>query len=233
MPQIYHFDSPNEEWKAIRRQYITATEAAALFQLGNQSIAAVAQDKLFPGEPVPKNEYMLIGNILEPAVLKAFELRAGIKAYPAHPDKIVFVAHDSSRLSATPDGKYRDADGKFYVVECKTTGSENPERAVANFVKWQTEVPKNYAIQVHTQMAVTGAKAGYIGCLLYLYPVPFIAYYIEHDAELEGLILEETDRFWKCIEQDKAFYPSKAKRARVIELLSKTQHLVHLSHHMG
>jgi len=108
---VFLFDGPNDEWKALRREYITATEASSLFQLGNQSIAAVAQGKL-EEVTIAKNEYMLIGNILEPAVLKAFELRAGIKAEPAHPEKVVFVTHDKVRLAATPDGKYKDYNGK-------------------------------------------------------------------------------------------------------------------------
>jgi len=80
---------------------------------------------------------------------------------------------------------------------------------------------------------VTRAKAGYIGCMLYQYPLPFVAYYMEHHPEIEELILEETDRFWNYMEQDKPFFASRTKRDKMVELLTKTQHLVHMSHDIG
>lgn len=229
MSQVFYFDGPNEEWKTLRRQYITATEAASCFQIGNKSIAAIAQEKIEPVE-FQKNEYMLIGNILEPSVLKAFELRMGINAQPAHPSKIVFVTHDTTRLAATPDGKYICDEGKFHLIECKTTGSKDPIKARQNFEKWRTEVPKHYALQVHTQMVVTGARHAFIGCMAYNYPLPFIAYAIHHDPRIEELLLEEVDRFWNCFDNNKVFHINSTKKKEMISLLKSTEELVYVSH---
>ncbi len=228
---VYYFDSPNEEWLALRKKYLTATESASLFQLGNKSIMAVAKEKIEPVS-IQKNEFMLIGNILEPAVLNSFKLRLNMDVKPAHESKIVMVTDEFSRLSATPDGKYIDDSNRWHLIECKTTGSADPIKAVVNFNKWYEGVPKHYAIQVHTQMAVTGIKSAYIGCILYQYPLPLIVYKIDFHETVHNLLLGEAQRFWDCFDNNKIFHINAAYKHKMLKCLDESASLVFVSHNM-
>jgi putative phage-type endonuclease len=225
--KILRFTDTNHEWRETRRKYITATEMASLFQLGNKSVTKLIEDKICPPEII-KNEFMTIGNILEPAVLKAFQIRCGIDARPACPDSVVMVTDEVHRIAATPDGKYFDG-WDWHLIECKTTGSADLNKAKENFNKWKREIPIHYLVQVHTQMLVTGVPSAYIGCLSYFYPLPFIAYKIEASAEVQSLMREAAQRFWQCFENDEIYHPI-ADREQVREMLKRTAHLHFISH---
>jgi len=223
--RTFIFDSPNQEWLEKRKQFVTGTELAALFNIGGtSSLSKVFQDKLNP-VTFEKNKYMLHGNILEPAVLEAFYLLAGIDAEKYLPGRKVFMAaHAKHQLSVSLDGKA----GEF-IVECKTTGSDNPERAKLNFDKWDEHVPLNYLLQVQAQLLVTGAPKAYIGCLGYNYPgrvTCFIAYEVFPNAELHEIILKAVKAFWKCFHEDLIYEISPETKKRVKELLLENQALL-------
>lgn len=220
------FSAGSDEWLQARLNYVTATEIGSLFKCGSKGIDKLMEEKLDPPEKI-KNEFMLIGNILEPAVIESFRIRMGINVQPAHPNKTLFMWHDKARLSATPDAKL-DYKDKFYNVECKTTGSKCPDRAEQNFLKWENGVPVHYAMQVHAQMAVTGARHSLIGCMGYIYPLPFVVYEITYNQEIEELMLEEVNKFWDCLENDKLFEHDSDKIKRIKKLIDDNQELVYI-----
>lgn len=222
---IHNFKPQSKEWLNARLKYITATESACLFEMGNKSIAKLMEEKLTPPEPI-KNEFMTIGIILEPAVIESFRVRMGLPVEPAHPTDTVFITHNEHRLSATPDGKL-EHEGEFYVVECKTAGSKCPERAMQNVAKWKDQCPIHYMIQVHTQLAVTGADKALIGVMGYTYPLPFIAYEITKSEEITKMLFEEADRFWHCLENDELFEVNKKYKRKLKKLLDEHAELVY------
>lgn len=224
---IHNFKPQSTEWLAARLKYVTATEAASLFELGNKSVSKLMEEKLLPPTPI-KNEFMTIGIILECAVLESFKVRMGVDVQPAHPTDTVFMTHNTHRLSATPDGKL-EHEGKFYIVEAKTAGSKCPERAMTNVLKWKDQCPINYMIQVQTQMAVTGIDQALIGVMGYNYPLPFIVYKLDRSEEITQMLFEEADRFWDCLENDKMFEINKQYKRKLKKLLDSHSELVYTS----
>lgn len=222
---VHKFKPQSKEWLEARLKYITATESASLFELGNKSVAKLMEEKLSPPEPI-KNEFMTIGIILEPAVLESFKVRMGLNVLPAHSTETVFVTHNTHRLSATPDGKLIHG-GEYYLIECKTAGSKCPERAFKNVEKWKTQCPINYMIQVQTQLAVTGVDKALIGCMGYVYPLPFVVYEIKRCEEITQMLFAEADRFWDCLENDKLFTVDKEKKRRLKKLIDLSAEMVY------
>jgi predicted phage-related endonuclease len=225
MAKVKLFTQGSEEWLRERLKYITATEVACLFRMGNQSVAKLMESKLDPPEKI-KNEFMTIGNILEPAVIESFRVRMNLNVQPAHPDKVVFMAHDDIRLSVTPDGKL-DHNGEFYIIECKTTGSKDVDKARENFEKWKDAVPVSYALQVQAQLMVAGVDKALIGCMGYIFPLPFVVYEINKNERIQEILTEEVTRFWDCLENNKMFKYNKDYIDEVKKLLAESEEMIY------
>lgn len=226
--KVFKFPEVNKEWLLLRQKYITATESACLFQMGNMSAATLMETKMTDPEPI-KNEFMLIGNIMEDSVLNSFKHRAGINALPADPDNIIMLVRDDIRLSATPDGK-AVIDGIPYLIECKTIGGMSLVNAKKRFLTWLDNPPLNYILQVQTQLLVSGVDQAMIGGMAYFFPVPFIIYEIRKSEKVHELLSEYAKRFWHCFETDEIYEVTEEVKTELKEALIESCEILYLSH---
>jgi putative phage-type endonuclease len=136
--------------------------------------------------PVPDNQYMRMGRILEPVVAKLFTEETGMrvrnpKAVYAHPKNKLYVA--------SPD---RLIVGKHAVLECKTGGDRQKGQ-------WEDgKVPLWYEVQVMWQLMVMGLEEAYIAALLG--GQEFIYRHIKYDPEIADYILKIVDKFMAMVE---------------------------------
>ncbi len=177
-------------WLAERQKSVGASEAAAAIGVSPwMTPVELWQIKTNRSAPIAENEAMAWGTKLEPIILDEYEDRTGASVgrrqefvrHPIHPI-----------MTATLDGMTED--GK--LVEVKTTnaftkgfGDEEAD-----------EIPDHYRIQIHHQMACTGATEADLvvligGQRLRIYPVA-------RDADLVNAIEDRVKAFWRCVESD-------------------------------
>lgn len=172
-----------------RRQFLTATDIPAILGVGKYKNAAdVYLEKTQAFTPWDGNDATRAGNLLEPAILEWARTRLG----PINEGD--WCVHENGINACTLDGRLPSGD----VVECKSHGIVGP----ADWDAWGKEgtddIPDVYAIQVQTQMLVTGAARTWIPALIG--GRGFVLYTMERHAGIQELILEASARFWKWVQ---------------------------------
>jgi predicted phage-related endonuclease len=139
-----------EDWHALRGQYITASNAAILVGADPYSSAA----KIKHPEPFNGNAYTFVGQMLESVVVNivnkvlgtAFELYENAKGHKEF--------YTEGHLGATPDAHMN----RKVLLECKTTQPKH-------FIKYAVVPPSKYLVQLIVQMMCTHTKEGYLAIL--------------------------------------------------------------------
>ena len=152
------------------------------------------------------NEAMRQGRDLEEYVARRFTEETGKKVRRAN---AIFYQEENPFMLANVD---RLIVGENAGLECKTASAYSAD-------KWKDgHIPESYEIQCHHYMAVTGADAWYIACVVL--GREFIWYKIERDEEtIQMLIQIETDFWYQNVLANKMPAPDGSKAAE--ELLSK------------
>ena len=133
-----------EEWLALRRNYITATDLVAIRGEVNwdDPLSTLRRKLGLEPEKAP-NARMTVGNILEKA-LRAYAMEAygsTIKAWKNQGE--VFYYDEANHLASTPDSIYTNEVDQDELLELKTGGTP-----------WLT-LPKRVVTQVHAQAATS------------------------------------------------------------------------------
>jgi len=123
------------------------------------------------------------GTYLEPALREWASDEIGIKFRPCQS----LVLADHPRVLATPDGI--DESGKT-VLELKSPGP----RTCDEWGEDESDAPDRYVIQVCQQILVTNADHGFLAALL---DGDLRVYHIERDRELEGVLVDSIEKFWR------------------------------------
>lgn len=181
-------DEKKNEWLEKRRNYITGTDAAALVGMAKYTnLFKVWLDKKGLAEPVEENQAMKMGKMLEPTILQLYQ-----DANPDH--KLVYVdgyeliTNESfPRLGASLDGW--DETEKC-PVDSKNIGFVTDEWGDAGSDK----IPDHYRVQLHVQMAVTGATHAKLAVLFH--GQDFRIYVIDRDEDLLKRINDNAEKFW-------------------------------------
>lgn len=149
-----HIVKTEADWLELRKQYITASEAAVLVGADPYS----SPGKLREPSTFTGNAYTRVGQILEPVVVNItndvlklegdsrfvlFETAEGYKEF-----------YTKGYLGATPDAH---ADHKV-LLECKTTQPKH-------FLKYGSVPPSKYLVQLLTQMICTDLEEGYLSIM--------------------------------------------------------------------
>jgi putative phage-type endonuclease len=175
-----------EAWLASRKDAIGASEVAAI--LGMSSFAGpweVWADKTNRIEDWKGNKSTRAGQVFEPAVLDHAESELG----PLR--RNIRLKHPSAPLAATLDAQVISTS---FPVEAKTTGIVGPV-----FGKWgdamTDEVPEYYLVQVHAQLAVTGAELAYLFALIAGRGV--VQFEIQRSESLSNHLLTIVSDWWQ------------------------------------
>lgn len=182
-------DLPREEWLELRRQGIGSSDAAAVVGLSPwHSALEVWLDKIGQAEEKGfdrrRQKKIRAGLAMEPIILALLNQETGLKprrynAILQHPEHPFMLANLDYRLPGNAP------------VEVKNTEDRRGEWNVPG------TAPEYYLIQVHHQIAVTGAEYGLLVALVNGWDLRII--YVERDEEICRLLVEREAAFWECV----------------------------------
>ncbi len=175
-----------QEWLKQRRAGIGGSDVAAIIGISKWRTALdVYNSKIGDVEDVD-NESKEWGRRLEPVVRQAYADKTGRSVkIPGE----MFRSAEHPFMIANLDGLCEDR-----VVEIKTAGTSQGWGESGT-----DEIPDYYLTQVQHYMTVTGKKLCDVAVLIGT--SDFRVYTIEHDPELEALIVKAEETFWKHVEQ--------------------------------
>lgn len=212
-PSIMPFDT-RDAWLAARRQFIGASEAAAVCGL-DPYMSAYALWAEKSGRIVDEHgsdgdisEAAYWGNTLEPLIANRYAEETGLalKDY----GRTTLMRGDHPHVVATLDREIL-APGAHGVLEIKAPGFLQRDN-------WVDGPPERHVIQLQAQLAVTGLSWGAIAALIG--GQDFRIYRVDRDQELIDLVLERVDEFMKCVREDMPPKPDGSEAtARVLKRL--------------
>lgn len=201
-------DMDHETWLQYRKKGIGGSDAGSICGLNPYSTAiSVFQDKTqMQAEEKADNEAMRQGRDLEEYVARRFTEETGKKVRRAN---AIFYKEEQPFMLANVD---RLIVGENAGLECKTASAYSAD-------KWKDgHIPESYEIQCHHYMAVTGADAWYIACVIL--GKEFIWHKIERDEEIIQMLIRLESDFWNDhVLAEKMPAPDGSKAAE--ELLAK------------
>ena len=173
----------HEDWLKARKNGIGGSDAGAICGLNPyRSAIAVYQDKISNDIEDFDNESMRIGRDLEGYVAERFMEATGKKVRCKN---AIIINEERPFMYANVD---RMVVGENAGLECKTASAYSAD-------KWADgNIPESYQIQCHHYMAVTGADAWYIACVIL--GKGFVYYKIERDEEIINNLIEIEKKFW-------------------------------------
>jgi putative phage-type endonuclease len=189
-----------EDWLAVRKQGIGASDAAAAVGLSPYQsplelwMIKTGRDSDMPKvDPNDESSPMYWGTILEPIVAQHYTKRTGnkvrrINSVLQHPDL------DKHWMLANLDYTVVGSD-EVQILECKTAGEFGSRL-------WRDGVPEYVQCQVQHQLAVTGKPAADVCVLICGQEIRI--YRIERDDELIARLIELERQFWHYVETDTA-----------------------------
>ena len=177
-------DLPHEEWLKYRKLGIGGSDAGSICGMNPyRSAIAVYQDKVTDEIEEFDNESMRQGRDLEDYVAHRFMEATGLKVRRAN---AIFQHDEYPFMFANVD---RMIVGENAGLECKTASAYSAD-------KWKDgHIPESYYIQCAHYMAVTGADAWYIACVVL--GREFIFQKIERDEELIQNLIKIEKEFWE------------------------------------
>ena len=192
-----------EDWLAMRRRDITASEIAALFgKHPYKTMLGLYADKagLVPPE-TEENDAMRRGRHMEAAILSA------CAEDPAFHGRTIerathYFRSPSLRLGATPDA---------YVIQGETLEPIDA-KSVASYVhdtQWADGAPPlHIQLQVLVQAMLMNAPRGWVACGVMNPEFPLYVYEVPRHAQAEEKILEAVEAFWRAVEAGEAPDPT-------------------------
>lgn len=174
----------HDEWLLHRKNGIGGSDAGAISGMNPyKSAMDVYLDKTSSVSETVDNEAMRQGHDLENYVAQRFSEETGKKVRRAN---AIFVHPEHDYMFANVD---RLISGEDAGLECKTASAYSAD-------KWKDgRIPESYELQCHHYMAVTGASAWYIACVIL--GKGFVWHKIERDEELIQMLINLETDFWK------------------------------------
>ena len=195
--KILDVEQGSLEWLSARSGIPTASEADALITPlwkiktgdGPRTFLVQKLAEWFQGGPLPSFESFAMeqGTILEAECIPWFEF-----THNAAVRRVGFITTDDGLAGCSPDGLLSDEEG----IEIKAPQADTQVRYLLDGV-----LPKQYEIQVHFSMFVTGFKRWRF--LSYRRNFPAFLLTVERDEEKQAIIAEALDRFHQVFDDAK------------------------------
>ena len=181
-----------EQWLEMRKKGIGGSDVGSIFglnkyksplQLWLEKTGQIESPDISDRLPVK------LGNMLEDVVAQLFTEETGLDVKR---NNFVLQHNEFPFMLANIDREGRDAEGKRFILECKTAGSFATK-------DWQGEdIPLTYELQVMHYLIVTGYDYGYIACLIGNHK--FVVKKIELDDHNKEIIIAREKEFWQKVE---------------------------------
>ena len=180
-----------EEWKALRKQYIGGSDAAAVLGMSSyKSRYTLWAEKTGKIPEFSGNLATDVGTYFEDFIAKRFEQETGKKVrketHSIFNDKYPWAIANVDRVIVGEDA----------ILECKFTDSLNLKRYKNG------EFPDRFYVQCVHYLAVTGKKKAYLAVLIGNKEFKVFEIYRD-EAEIEALMAEEK-AFYELIKSDTA-----------------------------
>lgn len=187
--KIHDVEQGSLEWLALRSGIPTASEADALITPlwkiktgdGPRTYVIEKATEWWQGGPLPSFQSFAMeqGSILESEAIPWLEL-----AYDVSVRRVGFITTDDSLCGCSPDGLLSDDEG------CEIKAPQAPAH-----VRYLLDgkLPKDYEVQVHFSLFVTGAKRWRF--VSYRRGFPNLVLTIERDEEKIEVIQEALENF--------------------------------------
>jgi putative phage-type endonuclease len=182
------------EWLAKRRTGISGTDVSAILGINPwASPLDVWLDKRGQAEPREQSMAMKLGNLLEPVVATLYTDETGVELVDPG-----FLRHkDRDWHIGTPDrialahGFDTSVPGWWdTLIEIKTARSGNDWGEPGT-----DQIPRHYLTQVAWYLALTELQVAHVAVLVGA--SDFRRYVVQRDLELEGVLVERCEAFWK------------------------------------
>lgn len=186
---------------AIRMTGTTATDARALVGLDpyGRTRHDVWLEKCGLSKARSEAEWLSLGTEIEPVVIRRLAARRHFETLAIKPDDMTIVHPKLKTHIATPDAFFISEDAPKRARKAKDAENIGQVKVVGPFHAegWgkseSEEVPDWLRVQTQWEMHVTGHHEEHVGALIW----PSLRFYtVASDPELEGLLVEECDRFW-------------------------------------
>ena len=204
-----HILKTEADWLAIRKDYITASEASVLVGADPYSSPkAIKEPSTFTG-----NAYTFVGQMLEPVVVMITNQVLGTNFVLYEQEANIKEFYTAGHFGATPDA-HQD---RRILLECKTVNSRS-------YLKYSSVVPSKYVIQNLIQQICVDDLEDYGYISLMDTKIKSIAQYeqllkepdlnqdwkvsvfkIWKDDRLCSILLEQADRYKECESKNKQF----------------------------
>ncbi len=192
-----HIVKTEDDWLELRKQYITASEAAVLVGADPYS----SPSKLRNPEPFAGNAFTFVGQMLEPIVVNVtnkvlgtkFELYENAEGYKEF--------YTEGLLGATPDAH----EDRKMLLECKTTRPKT-------YLKYSAVPPSKYLIQLLVQLMCTEIEEGYLAIMstdltqaTAKLKWPISIFKVKKDERILDMIRTQAQKFNEACLQEKSF----------------------------
>lgn len=182
------------QWLIERKTGITGTDIGKIMGLSHWGNSMkVWEDKMGMTPPIPDNENMLWGRVLEPIILEEYSRRNSLNVIK--PEGIVRGSEEW--MIGSPDGVVISDSGEWeYGVEIKTGQIRNP----AGEKRWSKPgvtpivISPDYEYQCRWYMAITNLP--YWKLVALLNGSDYREYHIERDMQLEEHMITICRDFW-------------------------------------
>lgn len=204
-----HTLGSREEWLAARSNYIGGSDASAVIGLNpyksNVDLWAEKTGLVTP-EDISDKPYVQYGHAAEGYLRELFAL--DFPEYEvSYTDNNLWLNDDYPYAHASLDGWLKDRDGRFGVLEIKTTNILQSMQKE----KWDHRIPDNYFCQVLHYLMVTGAEFAVLKAQLkYEFSGGDVMlqtkhYKIERAEVLEDIayLAQQEANFWKFVQEKK------------------------------
>lgn len=182
------------EQKALRRTGIGSSEIAAVLGLSPHAGPLDVYRAKVEGLEVEETDVMRRGRHVEGAVAEWYAEETGATLVPVS----TLVSAANPRVLATPDRFATFAPGPGRAVgETRTLEVKTARWSMLS--QWgeagSADVPQHYALQVAWELAVTQHQRADVAVLFG--GDDFRIYHLARDLELEGMLLEAGEKFWR------------------------------------
>lgn len=204
-----HTLASREEWLAARKNYIGGSDASAVIGLNpyksNVDLWAEKTGLVTP-EDISDKPYVQYGHAAECYLRELFALDFP-EYVVSYTDNNLWINDDYPYAHASLDGWLKDQDGRFGVLEIKTTNILQSMQKE----KWDHRIPDNYFCQVLHYLMVTGAEFAVLKAQLkYEFSGGDVVlqtkhYKIERAEVLEDIayLAQQEADFWKLVQEKK------------------------------
>ena len=201
---LYETHATREDWLAHRENHIGASEAGAILGVGFISKIDLWKIKTgrAKGKDLSDNPAVAYGNRAEEPLRRLFMAKHPELMLTYRPFDYVYQS-ERPWLRATLDGELTDPGGGKGILEIKTATLLSK----ADWAKWNGRVPDSYFAQICHQFLATEFSYTFLFAELIgadgnssLREYLFLRDEIREDIEY---LLEEEEKFWRCVETDK------------------------------